>query len=227
MNTTDDAAHSCATLLLLGLVGPLQSWSLSAPYRERTTHIIPTKSGVIGILSAAFGHSRDADLRDLAELRLHIRIDRPGRKLRDFQVAQSALRANGKVDGNTVITRREYLADAAFLAALEGSASLLNDVRSALQNPVYPIYLGSRCCLPSRPLVISHPPSNADILQLFALIPDLSGQGGQKRAYLEDPKGSWMVRDAPGRSAAVPGRFREAQWFERYLRPVSIDVGAS
>jgi len=43
-----------ASLALL-LDGPLQSWGLASRFQRRTTGLYPTKSGVIGLLSAAMG----------------------------------------------------------------------------------------------------------------------------------------------------------------------------
>jgi CRISPR system Cascade subunit CasD len=51
------------------------------------------------------------------------------------------------------VTRREYLADASFVVALEGDPALVDEVRHALANPEWPIYLGRKSCPPGRPLI--------------------------------------------------------------------------
>ncbi|MEV7715510.1 CRISPR-associated protein Cas5, partial [Streptomyces sp. NPDC088270] len=56
------------SVLLMRLAGPLQSWGSAARFVRRTTENAPTKSGVLGLLAAAQGRRRDADLSDLAAL---------------------------------------------------------------------------------------------------------------------------------------------------------------
>lgn len=75
------------SVLLLRLAGPLQAWGSAARFARRTTESAPTKSGVIGLLAAAQGRPREADLSDLAALRFGVRIDQPGTRVRDFQTA--------------------------------------------------------------------------------------------------------------------------------------------
>jgi CRISPR system Cascade subunit CasD len=72
--------------LFLRLEGPLQSWGLRARWGERDTAREPTKSGVLGLLGCALGLRRDADdLRVLSEeLRMGVRVDRPGTLLHDY-----------------------------------------------------------------------------------------------------------------------------------------------
>lgn len=81
--------------LLLRLAGPLQSWGVSSRYASRDTGAEPSKSGVIGILTAALGLSRDTDLSralvpkqglvDLTRLRMGVRVDNEGVPGYDFQ----------------------------------------------------------------------------------------------------------------------------------------------
>lgn len=72
--------------LFLRLEGPLQAWGLRARWSERDTATAPTKSGVIGLLGCALGLRRDdTRLRELSqELRMGVRVDRPGTLLRDY-----------------------------------------------------------------------------------------------------------------------------------------------
>jgi len=82
--------------LLFRLQGPLQSWGISSHFTERDTAREPSKSGVIGLVCAAMGRPRDADLGDLVALRMGVRVDREGILRKDFQVAQDILEAAGK-----------------------------------------------------------------------------------------------------------------------------------
>lgn len=141
-----------SSVLALRLAGPLQSWGASSRFTRRTTESAPTKSGVIGLLAAAAGIERDDDTRlaPLAALRFGVRIDQPGTRIRDFHTAHHA--ATGK---SMPLTERFYLADAVFVAALEGDHILLTALHTALRTPVYPPFLGRRSCPPAHPLELA------------------------------------------------------------------------
>ncbi|GAA0901004.1 type I-E CRISPR-associated protein Cas5/CasD [Streptomyces thermoalcalitolerans] len=144
------------TVLLLRLAGPLQSWGSAARFARRTTENAPTKSGVLGLLAAADGRPRTANLSDLAALRFGVRIDQPGLRLRDFHTAHHA--DSGKA---MPLSERFYLADAVFVAGVEGEQALLHRLYQGLLAPHFLPYLGRRSCPPSRPLDMG--PPRADI----------------------------------------------------------------
>ncbi len=136
------------SVLALRLAGPLQSWGASSRFAlRRTTETAPTKSGVIGLLAAALGRDRSADLSDLAALRFAVRIDQPGTRLRDFQTAHHA--DTGKA---MPVSNRFYLADAVFTAAVAGDDGLIHALHAAVRSPVYLPYLGRRSCPPQGPV---------------------------------------------------------------------------
>ncbi|MBT2544989.1 type I-E CRISPR-associated protein Cas5/CasD [Streptomyces sp. ISL-44] len=135
------------SVLALRLAGPVQSWGASARFARRTTETAPTKSGVIGLLAAALGRDRSADLSDLAGLRFAVRIDQPGTRLRDFQMAHQA--DTGKA---MPVSNRFYLADAVFVAAVAGDDDLIHALYAAVRAPVYLPYLGRRSCPPQGPV---------------------------------------------------------------------------
>ncbi len=133
------------SVLILQLAGPLQAWGSAARFARRTTENAPTKSGVLGLLAAAQGRQRTDDLSDLAALRFGVRIDQPGTRLRDYQTARH-------LDTGTAmpVSERFYLADAVFVAAVEGGDTLIDQLHAAVQAPVYLPYLGRRSCPPAR-----------------------------------------------------------------------------
>jgi CRISPR system Cascade subunit CasD len=133
------------TVLLMQLAAPVQSWGASARFARRTTEPAPTKSGVIGLLAAAAGRERTTDLSDLAALRFGVRVDQPGIPLRDYQTARHF--QTGKA---MPISERFYLADAVFVAAVEGDQDLLEGLHQALRQPIFLPYLGRRSCPPAR-----------------------------------------------------------------------------
>ena len=140
-------------VLALKLSGPFQSWGTGLKLIDHETDTMPSKSGVIGMIAAAFGRHRDEDISDLAGLRFGVRSDAPGTLLRDFHSAQLRKKGRaGKID--TYIGNRYYLQDACFLAALEGNRELLERCAEALRHPVFPPYLGRRSCIPDPGLVI-------------------------------------------------------------------------
>ncbi|WP_328457604.1 type I-E CRISPR-associated protein Cas5/CasD [Streptomyces sp. NBC_00386] len=136
-------------VLVLRLAGPLQSWGASSRFTRRTTESAPTKSGVIGLLAAAAGIDRDDDagLAPLTALRFAVRIDQPGTRIRDFHTAHHPV--TGK---SMPLSERFYLADAVFVAAVEGDLALLTRLHTALRSPVYLPFLGRRSCPPSGPV---------------------------------------------------------------------------
>ncbi|MFG2312966.1 type I-E CRISPR-associated protein Cas5/CasD [Streptomyces sp. NPDC048566] len=137
-------------VLVLRLAGPLQSWGATSRFAaRRTTESAPTKSGVIGLLASAAGIQRGDDeaLAPLAALRFGVRIDQPGTRIRDFHTAHHPI--TGKA---MPLSERFYLADAIFVAALEGDPALLHHLHTAVQRPMYPPFLGRRSCPPAGPL---------------------------------------------------------------------------
>jgi CRISPR system Cascade subunit CasD len=134
--------------LLLRLAAPLQSWGVASKFDNRDTAREPTKSGVIGLLAAALGRSRTEKLDDLKELHFGVRIDQPGNLLRDYHTAKQ------KKKMDSFVTTRFYLADAVFLVGLEGKEHFMQKLAAALQNPVFPLYLGRRSCPPAGKLVL-------------------------------------------------------------------------
>ncbi|WP_165985108.1 type I-E CRISPR-associated protein Cas5/CasD [Streptomyces sp. YIM 98790] len=140
------------TVLLLRLAGPLQSWGSAARFARRGTENAPTKSGVLGLLAAAEGRPRNADLSDLTALRFGVRIDQPGSRMRDFHTAHHA--DSGK---SMPLSDRFYLADAVFVAGVEGHRELIRRLYEAVRAPRFLPYLGRRSCPPSRPLDMGAP----------------------------------------------------------------------
>ena len=175
--------------LLLRLAAPLQSWGVASKFDTRDTAREPTKSGVIGLLAAALGlgRSRTKELEDLNALRFGVRIDQPGTSLRDFHTA----RLNEK--DPPFVTNRYYLADAVFLVGLEGVDNFLQEIATALQNPVFPIYLGRRSCPPVGPLVLGLRERN--LQQALVEEPWQASEWFQKKKRLEPVKLT-MVCDA-------------------------------
>lgn len=184
--------------LLLRLAAPLQAWGDESNFDTRRTQKFPTKSGVIGMLAAALGRSRTEALSDLSALKFGVRIDCGGEVIVDFHTA--------KAEKSAYITYREYLSDAVFVVGLESeNRDFLEEIRRALNSPVYPLFLGRRSCPPTLPLVLGE---IRDCELLTALKEEewqLSAER-QRRAKESDCKlriitdsdeGSALIRDVP------------------------------
>ena len=175
--------------LLLRLAGPMQSWGTESKFDVRRTGREPSKSGVLGLVAAALGIRRQdkESLRELAELRFGVRVDREGAMMRDYQTARPA-------KGSPYVTNRYYLADAVFMVGLESeNRELLERIAQALQAPAFPLYLGRRSCPPVGKVYqeISDKPLEQALWQ-----PELSGR---KRLILDAGEGErgGLVRDVP------------------------------
>jgi len=145
------------TVLLLRLAGPMQAWGDSSRFTRRDTRMIPTKSGVLGLLAAAEGRRRTDPIEDLAGLRFGVRVDQPGQLQRDFQVA-----VNTDTGHSMPLSYRYYVADAVFLAGVEGDRSLLEGLATAVQDPRFPLYLGRRSCPTTGQLLVDLVESDLD-----------------------------------------------------------------
>ena len=134
-------------VLLLRLAGPMQAWGGKSRFTVRATELAPTKSGVVGMLASAVGRRRIDPIEDLLALRFGVRKDQPGSVIRDFHTART-------LDGreSMPLSNRYYLADAVFLAGIEGDRALLEGIDEALRHPAFPLYLGRRSCPPTHPV---------------------------------------------------------------------------
>ena len=162
--------------ILLWLEAPLQAWGHDSKFGRRDSLDFPTKSGVLGILCCArgvggaesdwLGKWTDLDMQVVA----YSFKDRKGKSvsrqplLRDFHMVgagysrkdqwenlMSLKTADGK-RGNkseTKITHRYYVQDMAYAVLLETPNEYLDDVIQALKNPVWDLYLGRKCCVPT------------------------------------------------------------------------------
>jgi CRISPR system Cascade subunit CasD len=211
------------TVLVLRLAAPLQSWGTESRFTRRTTGPAPSRSGVIGMLAAAKGLQRTDPLDELRQLRIGVRTEQPGHVVRDFHTAWTR-------DGATSmpLSHRYYLSDAVFAVAIEGDATLLDDLQQALRRPVFPIYLGRRSCPPAGRLVWGV--RDGDVTTVLESLPWLASPAVRKAAPPvvqltvhrdcdpADPTGE-VVRDDP--ISFDPG-YR--QWGWRTVKRYRVDV---
>ena len=159
--------------ILMWLEAPLQSWGFDSRFvGRRDTLDFPTKSGVLGILLCSMGVSgrqeallaRFADLRQTAISFKNKEEKDSSKLLCDFQMIGAGYddkdmwenlmipkkNDGGKpVGGGSKLTYRYYLQNAVFAAIIEVPEDIAEKCAYSIKNPVYPIYLGRKCCVPS------------------------------------------------------------------------------
>ena len=122
--------------LIFRMYGMMASWGDIAVGEFRPTFDRPSKSAIMGMISAALGIRRDEEkrLRELATgYLMALRIDAPGTLLRDYHTAQvpsskgrkkmvfptrKAELSVPKDDLNTVLSSRDYRCDAHYTVCL-------------------------------------------------------------------------------------------------------------
>lgn len=206
-------------ILLLCLDAPLQSWGLRARWDVRDSADEPSKSAVIGMLGAALGYPvGDSRLEKLERLlRMGVRVEREGSKLVDFHTVSGVIRtAAGGAQGSpgdpyTIVSPRTYVQDAVFLVALEGPRSILEECAAALHEPRWPLYLGRKSCVPSRPVFLELTNRYADLEEVVTKYPWTCRVAGENfpmelRCVIEDESGGYL---RPDRLRVNPARMYE------------------
>ena len=160
----------CADIccLALRLQAPLLSFGNESQFNRRLTAPFPSKSVVSGMLCAAKGLCRgskeeQAFLSQVAAMpMLAVAVPRrlatnnrgwalsAGRTV-DYHTVQGTRMATGGIK-DCHLTWRHYLHDSAFGVFFNGPRSILEDTARALQNPVWGLWIGRKCCIPSAPV---------------------------------------------------------------------------
>ncbi|MEV4390573.1 type I-E CRISPR-associated protein Cas5/CasD [Nonomuraea sp. NPDC049607] len=219
--------------LVLRLAAPLQSWGEHSVFTQRDTLRFPTRSGLIGLLASAEGLERGRSLAGYEQLRFTVRIDRPGVRMLDFHTIGGGLpRGVPRPDGTqrpqekaTMVTRRQYLADAAFTVAIQGPDDRLVEIAAALRQPRWQPYLGRRSCPPDHPLLLRSSVTDP--------VADLRTRVPIARALREhdQPEAEFITETAENTADAVTELADVPESFNRYdrryrTRTVSITTHA-
>ena len=218
-------------VLLLRLVGPMQSWGTQSHFSVRETGPEPSKSGVIGLLCAALGRPRSEPVDDLAALRMGVRVDVEGTLQKDFHTAQDVLKADGKDTKPTEMSNRYYLADARFLVGLEGEdVAFLRHLHEALRAPVWPLYLGRKAFVPSEPVWLCNglrlDEGLEEALKAYPWLGNERYERPEKlRLVLEDERGVEMRRDQPLDFTSLNRRFLPRRLRVDFVEPPTESWG--
>lgn len=164
--------------LIVRLWGPMASWGSIAVGEHRQTWTRPSRSAVLGLIAAALGHERSDQAAHAAlegALGLAVRVDRPGRPLRDYHTAQSPsternrrwrsrydeVRNSEKL--NTILSERSYFTEMSVVVALwrrpdAAGVPQLSAIADKLRRPTFALYLGRKASplgVPVRPKVVA------------------------------------------------------------------------
>lgn len=237
-------------VLLLRLEGPMQSWGTRSRWDVRDTGSEPTKSAVVGLLGCAMGLDRsNPELEKLdRDLCFGVRVDSPGVISTDYHTVTGYHRtASGEYKHSggsgtakrlssaqehgesTIVSPRDYLHDAAFLVALvvepghrANCSGLLGHLEDCLRNPRWPLYLGRKSCVPSRP-VLDHLTDEYHDLESALRREQWDGplleteQPPKLEAWIECPDGETERQDAM--------RLNQFRFYEfRRCRRIEIDT---
>lgn len=158
------------SFLLFRLWGPMASWGEIAVGERRGSWNRPSRSAILGLIAAALGIDRmdgAAHERIEAQIALAIRVDAPGKPLRDYHTTQSPSQRRGacwrtrrdeldRINSlNTILSDRRYYAETDAIIALwpriAEPAYSLDYLMQKLNEPVFPLYLGRKACPLGRP----------------------------------------------------------------------------
>lgn len=170
------------SVLLLQLVSDIQAWGLDSKFDFRGTNRFPTKSAIIGLISAALGidkysssahNSTPSITEQLSNLSTTVSI-----YINDFTLGADRMidlhtvganfnkdipeqrgripvtAKEGKSKENAVVTHREYLLNHLFGVFIMGQKDLLKKIENALINPKWGVWLGRKCCIPTAPILL-------------------------------------------------------------------------
>lgn len=197
----------------------MQSWGLQSRFNRRETGYEPSKSGILGLLCAALGRDRSEPLDDLSGLRMGVRVDREGELRFDFQTAEDVARANGQ-GREMEISWRYYLADAVFLVGLEGDHEILTRAEAAVRNPTWPLALGRRSYVPSRPVFLPDGLRQESLETALATGPYLGhGEAPDRVRYVIEATAGAVRMDQP----LAP--FADRSFGSRYVRTFRLPWG--
>lgn len=156
------------------------SWGEIAVGEYRPTADRPTRSAIVGLISAAIGIRRDEEerLRTVAEgYRFAFRMNASGLIIRDYHTSQVPTSGTGRnrkdfptrrdelldqtVKITTILSSRDYQCDnsfTVFVTAMDSAPYSLEKIQKYLQEPVFTLSLGRKSCplaLPLNPVIVT------------------------------------------------------------------------
>ncbi len=158
--------------LLFQIYAPLVSWGGIAVGGERQSSRHPSKSAIVGLISAALGIKRDEEdrLNTLAKsIGVAVQLNSAGTVLKDFHTVQAPKQESKVVHYTrqaellaspdkigTILSRREYRCDSLSVVGIYLKDALsgvtLQQIAEALREPAFHLYFGRKSSAPALPL---------------------------------------------------------------------------
>jgi len=122
---------------------------------HRKINHFPTRSGIIGLLGAALGITREnhAQLYDLSkQLKIAVQVNQAGQKIVDYHTVQNFRSPMGKIQKGTKPTYREYWCDSEYSFAITAEEAVIDQLSKYVEFPVFTLFQGRKSCPLTRPL---------------------------------------------------------------------------
>lgn len=154
--------------LKLTLAGVLQSWGSSDTFWPtfRDTELLPTTTGVTGLICCALGVDKLNPIHDkVSQCQFLCLRNNNLEKLSDYQIVSPReykqyvkdsrfWTVDGGHGGLQLPFSKSYLLNSEFTVYLgNDDIEFLRDIYQAFLNPKYNYFLGRACCTPSKPIV--------------------------------------------------------------------------
>jgi len=106
------------------------------------------------MIAVAGGFGSDyARIDDLcAQLHMDIAVLQSGWVIEDFQTVTGSRSSDGDLLKKTIVSPRQYIANAYFVAAISSAVADLDEIAGWLRRPKGIVSLGRTCCIPAAPL---------------------------------------------------------------------------
>lgn len=138
----------------------MQSWGTDSRFQLRSAGVAPSKSAICGMVCAACGASKESSLESeiitwFSKSKMDCFCIKEGGIMIDYHTIQNYRRANGTfAKGKTVISQRNYWQNSRYNVILSSEDyNFLARIHAAIQNPIWGIWFGRKCCLPASPII--------------------------------------------------------------------------
>ena len=173
--------------ILLKFAVPLQSYGTDSHFDNRKTDFYPSKSSVIGLISACLGYRRyqTEQIQALNALNFAVRVDQAGMLLRDFQTVKK-LKNNGTVE-SAYVTNRYYLQDAVFVVGISHpDDQMMEQIYYAFNHPYFQPFLGRRSAPLNADFLLAI--EEGDMIEVFKQLPWQAAVWYQKKVMKSKAK---------------------------------------
>ncbi len=154
--------------LIFRLYGPIVSWGEIAVGENRNSFSYPSKSAVIGLISAAMGFRREEEDKHLMltnSLSFGVKVFSSGILLRDYHTIQTPGKSKfthstrkdelrDKFELNTILSSRDYRMDSLYDVCIwkKKDSIDLENIQKNLNQPVFSLFLGRKSAVMASPL---------------------------------------------------------------------------